>query len=268
MNPPQLPLLFRLADRVRSRQTNQILGGTLAFSAGAINAGGFLAVGQYTSHMTGIVSALADNLVLGNLTLVFAGLLAFSSFVAGAASTAIFINWARRRHLHSEYAISLALEALLLLFFGLLGANLNLFVELFVPATVLLLTYIMGLQNAIMTKISKTEIRTTHMTGVITDLGIELGRLFYWNRHKTSIQLGKVTADREKLRAHALILSLFVSGAIMGAASFKAIGFLTTVPLSMVILLIAIPPIYLDLTKGGVPLVRAQRPADSHTADK
>ena len=35
----------------------------------------------------------------------------------------------------------------------------------------------MGLQNAIMTKISKAEIRTTHMTGVVTDIGIELGRL-------------------------------------------------------------------------------------------
>jgi len=257
MQVSQLPVIFRLADRVRSRQTNRLLGGMLAFSAGAINAGGFLAVGQYTSHMTGIVSAVADDLVLGNLTLVFAGVVAFLSFVAGAASTAIFTNLARRRHLRSEYAISLALEALLLLFFGVLGANLNLFVEFFVPATVLLLTYIMGLQNAIMTKISKAEIRTTHMTGVITDLGIELGRLFYWNRHKTNSQFGKVTADREKLAIHTLVLTLFISGAIVGAISFKAIGFLTTVPLSVALLLIAAPPIYFDITKGVATIDRS-----------
>jgi len=46
----------------RTDQNNRRLGRWLAFIAGAANAGGFLAVGQYTSHMSGIVSALADNL--------------------------------------------------------------------------------------------------------------------------------------------------------------------------------------------------------------
>jgi len=41
------------------------LGAVLCFVAGAINAGGFLAVGLYTSHMSGVVSAMADNAVLG-----------------------------------------------------------------------------------------------------------------------------------------------------------------------------------------------------------
>lgn len=184
--------------------------GRLTFRSGRTPTGGFLAVGQYTSHMTGIVSAVTDDLVLRNLTLAIAGILAFITFIAGAASTAIFINWARRRHLHSEYAISIAVEALLLLLFGIVGANLNHLVELMVPATVLLLTYIMGLQNAIMTKISRAEIRTTHMTGVITDLGVELGRLLYWNREKTSANLGKGTANRDKLTTHTLILGLFL----------------------------------------------------------
>ncbi len=184
LTPENQPLLFHLADRIRSRKTNRILGGFLTFSAGAINAGGFLAVGQYTSHMTGIISSVADNLALSKFRLAIAGILAFVSFVSGAASTSLFINWARRRRVHSEFAISIALEAILLLVFGLIGANLNVYLELFIPTTVVLLTYIMGLQNAIITKISKAEIRTTHMTGVITDLGIELGRLLYWNRHK------------------------------------------------------------------------------------
>lgn len=60
----------------RTPNTNLRLGQVLAFVAGAANAGGFLAVGQYTSHMTGIVSGVADNLILGRIALVASGLLA------------------------------------------------------------------------------------------------------------------------------------------------------------------------------------------------
>lgn len=52
----------------RTAESNRELGFVLAFVAGAINAGGFLAVKQYTSHVTGMVSSLADNLALGQLT--------------------------------------------------------------------------------------------------------------------------------------------------------------------------------------------------------
>ena len=46
----------------------------------------------------------------------------------------------------------------------------------------LVLCYIMGLQNAVITKISNAEIRTTHITGLVTDLGIEIGKMLYLNR--------------------------------------------------------------------------------------
>src|SRR5690606_6931651 len=156
----------------------------LAFIAGAVNAGGFLAIQKYTSHMTGIISGIADDLAISEFKVVLAGVVALSCFVAGAATTTIFINWARRQNLHSEYALSLMLEAGLLLLFGVLGANLNRLVEVFVPTTFIVLCFIMGLQNALMTKVSRAEIRTTHMTGIVTDIGIELGRLFYWNKSK------------------------------------------------------------------------------------
>ena len=61
----------------RTLQTNARLGAVLAFVAGAINAGGFLAVGTYTSHMTGIISSVADHLVLG------APLMALAALVTG-----------------------------------------------------------------------------------------------------------------------------------------------------------------------------------------
>ena len=68
--------LSRLTGRERTQNANQQLARHLTFVAGAVNAGGFLAVRQYSSHVTGIVSAMADNLALRNLSLVFTGLAA------------------------------------------------------------------------------------------------------------------------------------------------------------------------------------------------
>jgi uncharacterized membrane protein YoaK (UPF0700 family) len=236
-----------LTRRTRTRRSNRQLGGLLALVAGAINAGGFLAVQRYTSHMTGVVSGIADDLVLGQFALAMAGVSALLAFVGGAALTAVLINWARRREMHGEYALSLMLEAMLLLLFGLLGANLELFVDVFLPSTVLLLCFIMGLQNAIVTKISQAEIRTTHMTGVITDLGLELGRLLYWNRSAEGNRRHVVIANRDKLAIHATILALFFIGGIAGALAFKRVGFSATVPIAALLMAMAAPPLWLDL---------------------
>jgi uncharacterized membrane protein YoaK (UPF0700 family) len=180
--------LRHLTGQHRTPYMNRLLGGLLAFNAGAINAGGVLVVGMYTSHMTGFVSFLADNLVLGNMTLVLSAVGALLAFTVGAAVTAVLVNWARQHHLRSEYALPLLLEAMLMLVFGLLGATLSRQTPFAVPLTVLVLAFTMGLQNALVSKISSSQIRTTHMTGVITDLGIELGKMFYWNRTTSPLE--------------------------------------------------------------------------------
>ena len=95
MNLRQLTALcLTLTDRIRTKQNNVALGGILAFVAGAVNAGGFLAGQRYTSHMTGIISGIADDLVISEIGIVLAGIAFLLSFVFGAAVTAIFINWA------------------------------------------------------------------------------------------------------------------------------------------------------------------------------
>jgi uncharacterized membrane protein YoaK (UPF0700 family) len=171
------------------------------------------------------------------------------AFLTGAGTTAVLINWARHRRMHSEYALSLALEATLLMVFGLLGANLKSFVAAIVPMTVILLCYIMGLQNAIVTKISRAEIRTTHVTGLATDLGIELGKLLYWNRTHSRSSAGYVAANRDKLAIHALILVMFFAGGVTGALGFKSVGFVATVPLALILLALAAIPILDDVLR-------------------
>ena len=247
--PAAMPIQYlrMLTNPERTDVANRRLGRVLAFVAGAANAGGFLAVGQYTSHMSGIVSAVADNLALGDLLLVVAGLSSLLAFLGGAATSAILINWGRRRHAHSEYATPLMLEAALLLCFGLLGSNLEQHRLLFVPATVGLLCFVMGLQNAMITKISKAEIRTTHVTGLVTDIGIELGKLIYWNGGDAKDERIRVLADRPKLMLLASLLGMFLAGGLAGAFGFKHIGFIATVPLALALVTLAVVPVIDDL---------------------
>lgn len=223
----------------RTPQTDLKLGSVLAFVAGAANAGGFLAVGQYTSHMTGMVSSVADHLVLGDLTLAMAGMGAVLAFLLGAMTTAWLVNWGMRRELRSAYGLPLVLEAGALLVFGLFGSAIGFMTPVFLPLTVVLLCFIMGLQNAVITKISHSVIRTTHVTGLITDLGLELGRLLYVNR-QTGAE--PVRANRARLRVHSQLIACFFMGGLAGALGFKHLGFISTVPLALMLLLLVMRP--------------------------
>jgi uncharacterized membrane protein YoaK (UPF0700 family) len=245
-------------DTHRSATVNLRLGAVLSAVAGAANAGGFLAVGQYTSHMTGVLSSIADHLALGQFMLALAGLVALTAFLGGAMTTAWMVNWSQRRQLRSAFARPLLLEAALLLVFGLSGAAISHFAGLFVPLTVLVLCFIMGLQNAVITKISNAEIRTTHVTGLTTDIGIELGKMLYFNGSDSP---QKVVANRRKLRIHLTLVGCFFAGGIAGALGFKSWGYLTTLPLAGVLSVLVWGPLSHDIRTGRIAPALPRRPA-------
>jgi uncharacterized membrane protein YoaK (UPF0700 family) len=237
----------RLTGGLRTRRADRHLGLALAFIAGAINAGGFLAVAQYTSHMTGIVSALADHVALGAYELLWSGFGALLSFLFGAICSAAMVNFARQRRMSSLYAFPLLLEAVLLLLFDVFGSRLASIERLSVAATVMLLCFIMGLQNAVISKLSKSEIRTTHITGTVTDIGIELGRVLYRNASGTLPQ-DRVVGNWNKLRFLTSLATCFFLGGVAGALGFKHLGYISTLPLAMLLVVLAVVPAIDDAT--------------------
>jgi uncharacterized membrane protein YoaK (UPF0700 family) len=227
-----------LIGQTRSERANRQLGLLLAFVAGALNAGGYLAVGSYTSHVTGAISTVSDQLVLGHGSLVVHGLGAVLAFLLGALCCAYLVNRARQRGQGSLYAQPLLLEAGLILLFGLMGPQLARVPGLLVPLTLLLLCFVMGLQNAVLTKASNATVRTTHMTGVVTDLGIELGR-----------RLAGAGGDAGRRGLLLGLLLCFFGGGIVGAYGFKAIGYGFTLPLALGLALLALVPTLDDLRR-------------------
>lgn len=244
--PNFLDFLHLEAGLGNTRKGNLRLGIMLSFVAGATNAGGFLAVGLYTSHVTGLLSSIADNLVVGNAWLTLSAIMAVLAFLLGAMSTAWLINWGLRSRLKSAYCLPLLLESFMLLVFGVFGASIKSFSLLLAPVTVLILCFIMGLQNALITKISKSEFRSTHLTGVVTDLGIELGKLVYVN---DASMAPKVLANRPKLHALLWLLCSFMCGGLVGALAFKYLGYAMTLVFALMVLMPAISPILADIKR-------------------
>lgn len=244
--------LLTVAGPERSPRHNIQLAALLALNAGVLNSVGFVAVAVYTSHMTGLTASVADDLALGGTAIALTGLLGIGTFVAGAATCAVLFNWGRRRGLRGRYANVLVLEALLILLFGLLAEELTwrhrdlLFVAV--------LCFTMGMQNAIITKISGAQIRTTHVTGMVTDIGIEIGKLAYVSR---TAGLPAVVPDRRKLAVLALLVGLFFSGGVIGAIGYVEFGFATLLPLALVLLAAAAAPLAADVRHhwraGGPP---------------
>jgi uncharacterized membrane protein YoaK (UPF0700 family) len=238
-----MPLFYlrRLTGSRRTETANRHLARYLAFIAGATDAGGFLAVRQYTSHMSGVVSAMADNLSLWSLSLVLRGMAAVLAFLLGAFVTTLCIRWARAHSLESEYALPLLAEAALLIVFGFTGRR---FLGGRVMGTVMLLCFTMGLQNAIVTKISNAVIRTTHLTGMVTDVGIALGRI-------VSLRTGEgIETEMTKVRLLASLLAMFFVGGTIGALGFKHVGFLFTLPLAIILVALAVMPILDDMRRS------------------
>ena len=227
----------------RSSGNDLVLATFLAAIAGAANAGGFFALGQYTSHMTGYLSQLADNIVLPDLWVAFVSALAISAFIAGASFSTILIIWARGSASRQQYAWPLAVQGGFMVCFswgGIFSSDVG---RLFSLAC---LCFIMGMQNATITKISSARIRTTHATGMITDVGIEVGRaLFRVARPSSGIR-----ADATRLRILVRLVLSFLCGGIVGAIGYSQMGFFFSLPLALILLGLSVPALLSEATRS------------------
>lgn len=228
-----------LVANQRSTGNDLVLATVLAGIAGAANAGGFFALGQYTSHMTGYLSQFADNIALLNGGVVTISLMALSAFIAGAGFSTFMINYARDHKSSAQYAWPLAIQGAFMLCFSFGGLFSTEIGRLFLLAC---LCFIMGMQNATITKISRARIRTTHTTGMITDIGIEVGRAVYAKLRPQS----NVQVDGHKLRTLLQLVLMFLLGGIVGAVGYGEVGFFFSLPLALILLGLGVPSILKD----------------------
>ena len=229
-------MLLREGD-ARDNGVDRRLASTLAAVAGALNASAFHAVGFFSANMTGNVSALSDQLATGDFVAAVFFLTIVLAFVAGAALSTLLVNVGRERHIGGIYAYSILLESVLLALLG--GADLYLSGAHRVTTLVLSLSFLMGLQNAVVTQISNTRVRTTHVSGMLTDIGIGLGVLcdiaFGRQRDRDSAEI------RAKLRLHLTTVLSFFLGGIVGVFVYREVGGFLLFGVAAILFAIAIP---------------------------
>ncbi|HEY2589563.1 MAG TPA: DUF1275 family protein [Tepidisphaeraceae bacterium] len=206
---------------------------SLSWVGGYTNVVLFAFGGEFVSNMTGNVTALAKSTAEGSRPGVLLFGLPWASFLFGAMASAVLTETARRRGSASKYVLPLAIEAVLLTGVMLaIRASYPLGHASLMPGLAIgcVAAMAMGLQNATITRISGAVVRTTHLTGVTTDLGLEGIQYLLWFRDRTlgrgwprttrMIRVSHRHPEFQRVCLLATIFGSFLFGAVAGMTIF------------------------------------------------
>lgn len=200
----------------RTPATDLMLASSLALVAGGVNSAGYMAYHYFSANMTGNVSIASELLAVGRFEIALTFLTVVGMFILGAFVASVLIEIGKRKGRDNIYALTLAVEAAILIAVGL-GASLS-------PVSpnpvfmVGVLSMTMGIQNAASSRISGSRVRTTHVSGVATDLGVGL-----------AVLTGKVPASeraaiRLRLKLYLATIVCFAIGGMFGVLGYEYLG--------------------------------------------
>lgn len=177
--------MFRHIGEARRLQHNLRIASLLSFVAGIVNVAGFLSVQRLTTNVTGHFAFLIDEVFRFNFLQSFVFLLYILLFLLGSFVSSFLIQVAYKLNINSVFVFPVLLESVLLFLVPLLDPLIYKFPDI----TACILLFAMGLQNSLVTSISNAVVRTTHLTGLFTDLGIELSQLFFYKQREQKNKL-------------------------------------------------------------------------------
>lgn len=166
---------------------NFVLWFVLSFQAGVINVGGFVTCRKFVTHVTGFATHFGVDLAAGAFLDALSMIMVPFFFLVGCMASALLID--RRIHLKKDpyYTGTFLFSGMAFLIIALLGffGCLGTFGDITHGTTVFILlstlSFLSGLQNSMISLASGLLVRTTHLTGITTDLGVGIVRMFYPN---------------------------------------------------------------------------------------
>jgi uncharacterized membrane protein YoaK (UPF0700 family) len=175
----------------------------MSFVAGYINSAMLMAFALPVSQMTGIASLVSDTIVTSQWGALWDACRILLGFLLGAILSGWMIG-------HRQYRQDKSYGYALLSISGLLGLA-AVFAFIHSEVSVFLAAMACGLQNAMVASFKGLQIRTTHMTGIVTDIGVQLS---LWLKHKTpwSWQSSLLM----------VLLSSFVVGGVIGILAYNS----------------------------------------------
>jgi len=224
--------MFRHQGKSRTVKHNLQIATVLSFVAGIVNVSGYLAFKQLTTNVTGHFALFIYDVSNLNFWIGTIYFLYIFSFLIGSFVSSLLIEKFKESKTLNVFVIPTIIEVFILIGIAIFSN----FYELLYPNIIIcLLLFAMGIQNSFVTTISNAIVRTTHLTGLFTDLGIDLSQLFF----------PKSYPQRKKLKANiklriSIIAFFFIGGLIGGYLFAKWDWQLNTLFLAAAILLISL----------------------------
>lgn len=224
--------MFRHQGKSRTLKHNLRIASILSFVAGIVNVTGFLAFKQLATNVTGHFALFINDVAEFKVWKGTIYFLYIFSFLFGSFLSSLIIETFRENKKLNVFVIPILIESLILISIAITSD----IVDIKYPNLIIcLLLFSMGMQNSFVTKISNAIVRTTHLTGLFTDLGIELSQLFFPKTHP----------HREKIKStiklRIFIICFFFMGGLIGGFIYSRLGLkLNTLIFGAIILIISL----------------------------
>ena len=196
--------MFRHQGNTRTLSHNKKIASLLSFVAGVVNVAGFIAIQRLTTNVTGHFAYFVDEVFKLHFAESFIYFLYILFFFLGSFFSSLFVEIISRKNEQYIFVIPAIIESVILFAMAIFG---NILIHESPNILACTLLFAMGLQNSLVTRISNAVVRTTHLTGLFTDLGIELSQLFFYKEEEQKNKL--VTTIKLRLR---IIVFFFIGG--------------------------------------------------------
>lgn len=208
--------MFRHQGKSRTLKHNLRIATILSFVAGIVNVTGFLEFKQLTTNVTGHFALFINDIAEFQFWKGTIYFLYFFSFLFGSFSSSFLIEKYKGNKKINVFVFPTIIECLLLISIPILYKTTQIKNPDLIVCSLL---FAMGLQNSLVTKISNAVVRTTHLTGLFTDLGIELSQLFFSEAHPHQSKI------KETIKLRIYIISFFFLGGLTGGFLYSRVGF-------------------------------------------
>jgi uncharacterized membrane protein YoaK (UPF0700 family) len=189
-----------------------------ALIAGMINVASFMIFVSFSSNVTGYFAILASEVVSGNMEQIMLVSFWIMLYISGSFTAGFMVTNLFRNNSYLAHATPLILQLLCILTVGF-------YCNFFYQETLLesefllsLLLFSMGLQNGLTASITNFQVKTTHLTGAVTDLGVIASMLT-----KPEFRTNKALLDKGKLIVATIVG--YVAGGILFGMFFKTIAY-------------------------------------------
>lgn len=238
--------MFRHQGRHRTLKHNLQIATILAFVAGIVNVTGYLYFKQLTKNVTGHFALFIYDVITVEIWKGTIYFMYIFSFLVGSFFSSYLIEKFKQSKKLNIYVVPTLLECLILLSIGVAS---NFVVFVYADIIVCLLLFAMGVQNSFVTKISNAVVRTTHLTGLFTDLGIDLSQLLF------PISYPDRSKIKSTIKLRIYIIGFFFLGGIVGGFLYYKLNLkLNTLILAAIILLISL--LYDDIRFRWINMLR------------